>query len=72
LLGGEEGLDYIFRVLEQAPSKTRPGGASLVLEIDANQAQRVSDKAHAIYPGARIEILKDLASLDRAILIDQR
>ena len=35
--GGEEGLDILLRVLEEAPARLRPGGA-LVLEVGGSQA----------------------------------
>jgi release factor glutamine methyltransferase len=35
--GGEEGLDILIRVLEEAPARLRPGGA-LVLEVGGSQA----------------------------------
>ena len=35
--GGEEGLDILLRVLEEAPGRLRPGGA-LVLEVGGSQA----------------------------------
>jgi release factor glutamine methyltransferase len=35
--GGEEGLDILLRVLEEAPARLKPGGA-LVLEVGGSQA----------------------------------
>jgi release factor glutamine methyltransferase len=35
--GGEEGLDVLLRVLEEAPARLRPGGA-VVLEVGGSQA----------------------------------
>jgi release factor glutamine methyltransferase len=35
--GGEDGLDILLRVLEEAPARLRPGGA-LVLEVGGSQA----------------------------------
>jgi release factor glutamine methyltransferase len=35
--GGEEGLDILVRVLEEAPARLKPGGA-LVLEVGGSQA----------------------------------
>ena len=35
--GGEEGLDILIRVLEEAPARLKPGGA-LVLEVGGSQA----------------------------------
>lgn len=69
LVGGVEGLDFIFKLLEQAPSRVSPGGA-IILEIGAGQAAAVTTMARSIFPGAGIEILKDLASLDRAVVIE--
>ncbi len=68
LLGGEDGLDFVSRLLDQAPSKLRPGG-SILLEIGPFQREQVSARATVVFPGATIEVLKDLAGLDRAVLI---
>lgn len=69
LHGGVKGLDLIFQLLEQAPAKVRPG-ASLLLEIAAGQAKEVLARADMVFPSSRKQVLKDLASLDRAVLIE--
>jgi release factor glutamine methyltransferase len=41
--GGEEGLDVLIRVLEEAPARLKPGGA-LVLEVGGSQAGDLDDE----------------------------
>ncbi len=69
LLGGEEGLDYIYRLLDQSPERIRPR-ASIILEIGSEQSSKVIARARSVFPGAKIEVLKDLAGMDRAVLVD--
>ncbi len=71
LLAGRQGLDFIFKLLEQAAAKISPDG-TILLEIGAGQARAVAARARALFPGAKIEILKDLASLDRVIVLSLR
>lgn len=68
LLGGEDGLSLIFELLEQTTSRILPGG-SLILEIDDTQKDKVAEKALSVFPTAIIDTFKDLASLNRAIVI---
>ena len=45
--GGEEGLDILIRVLEEAPARLQPGGA-LVLEVGGSQAGDLDDVIAAL------------------------
>ena len=66
--GGENGLDYITKLLEQSQNNVLPG-ACIFLEIQYNQSIQVSNLARGQFPGAEVTIFKDLASLPRLIRI---
>ena len=66
--GGPDGLAVYRRLLAAAPARLRPGGA-VVLEIGADQGPAVSDLARAHFPTARIEVYRDLAGLDRVVVV---
>lgn len=68
--GGPDGLDVYRRLLAQAPAKLRPGGA-IMLEIGAAQAQAVAALARQHLAAARTSVHKDLAGLDRAVVIER-
>ncbi|MBI4334546.1 MAG: peptide chain release factor N(5)-glutamine methyltransferase [Chloroflexi bacterium] len=68
LHGGAAGLDLILRILEQAPPKLRPGG-SLLLEVAEGQAGKVLAAADCFFPTARKKVFRDLAGIDRAVLV---
>ena len=64
--GGPDGLQVIFRMLEQLPGKVRPGGAVLV-ECDPRQVEHLKRQAHGHYPDSSVRVLQDLAHLDRVV-----
>ncbi len=64
--GGEKGLDQIFRLIDQLKGKVNPGGWAL-LEIGMGQAEAVTGYLNKLYPVASIEILKDLAGIERVV-----
>jgi release factor glutamine methyltransferase len=66
--GGPDGLTVIRRLLAMADSYLQPGGA-LLLEIGASQGTAVAALAHQRLPQARVQVLQDLAGLDRVVLI---
>ncbi|MBI3764096.1 MAG: peptide chain release factor N(5)-glutamine methyltransferase [Chloroflexi bacterium] len=66
--GGIGGTELVERFLAAAPGSLNPGGM-LLLEIGATQAEAVSATARAAFPGATVEIHKDLASLPRLVSI---
>lgn len=67
--GGRDGLAVIRGLLSQAPARLLPGGRVL-LEIGADQAARVMQAASERMPGARLRVVKDLAGLDRVVVIE--
>ena len=66
--GGAQGLDLISHLLEQAGTRLREGGLAL-LEIEAEQGQAVLELAQGAFPAARLQVLPDLAGLDRLLVI---
>jgi release factor glutamine methyltransferase len=61
--GGADGLDLIRRFLREAPARVAEG-ATILLELGVGQV----DAIRAIAPeGASVEIVKDLAGLDRVV-----
>ncbi len=67
--GGEDGLDLIRQLLDDAPRLLAPGGA-VGLEIDPDQSPAVVALAAKAFPQAAIAVLRDLAGLDRHVIID--
>jgi release factor glutamine methyltransferase len=67
--GGEDGLDFVRRLLEQAPARLKPGGLAL-LEIEAGQGAPAAALARGAFPQARIQVLPDLAGLPRLLTIE--
>jgi release factor glutamine methyltransferase len=68
LVAGPEGLAAIHRLLDQASSRLAPGGL-LLLEIGSGQGNAVRALARTAFPGAAVEILPDLAGLDRLLVV---
>jgi len=68
--GGLNGTAVINRLLEQARKRLAPGGL-LLLEIESSQAQAVTARANADYPTSKVQILKDLAGMDRCLEIER-
>jgi release factor glutamine methyltransferase len=66
--GGPDGLRLIERLLRQAPPLLR-SRAALLLEIGYEQGPSVVALATDVFPQAAIEVKKDLASLDRLVVI---
>lgn len=68
--GGPDGLDIIRRVLSESKRWLAPGGA-LSIEIESGQGKTALETACSQYPEAvQIHIQKDLAGLDRLLVID--
>jgi release factor glutamine methyltransferase len=67
--GGEDGLDLIRGLLGQIPARLKPDGA-LFLEIGYDQGERGARLCREAFPQASIEVLADLAELDRVIIVD--
>ncbi len=66
--GGLDGLDIIRALLLDAPNFLRPG-ACVCLEFGFGQSKAVSALAADAFPGYAIEIRKDLAGIDRVLVI---
>jgi release factor glutamine methyltransferase len=66
--GGEEGLDLIRRLLEQAVRQPRPPHV-ILLEIGSTQGEAVLDMAGKIFVGAEMFLFQDYAGLDRIVSV---
>ncbi|PKN92273.1 MAG: peptide chain release factor N(5)-glutamine methyltransferase [Chloroflexi bacterium HGW-Chloroflexi-6] len=66
--GGPDGMDTIRRLLVESKRWLAPGGALLV-EIESGLGQLALETAARQFPGAKIQVLKDLAGLDRVLSI---
>ncbi len=66
--GGEDGTALIREFLAAAPDYLLPGGA-VVMETAYSQGAIVSELARGAFPGANIEVKKDLAGYDRIVII---
>jgi release factor glutamine methyltransferase len=64
--GGDDGLDLIRRLLQQAPGTLSPQGC-LLLEIEARQGESASALAKAAFPQAQIQLLPDLGEYNRLV-----
>ncbi|MBW3634524.1 MAG: peptide chain release factor N(5)-glutamine methyltransferase [Chloroflexi bacterium] len=67
--GGVDGLDLIRALLADAPRVVAPGGA-IGLEIDPSQRDEVLKLARTAFPGSRLQVLRDLAGLDRHVTVE--
>jgi release factor glutamine methyltransferase len=67
--GGVDGLDLVRRLLRQAPGMLAPGGM-LLMEIDAAYGETARGLAQATFPEAEIGVLRDLAGLDRLVVVE--
>jgi release factor glutamine methyltransferase len=66
--GGEDGLRIIERLLATAPDHLLPHGIILA-EIAANEGEAALRLAKNYFPHSQIEIKKDLAGLDRLLVV---
>jgi release factor glutamine methyltransferase len=64
--GGPDGLDFLRRLLGEAPERAAPG-ATLLLELGVDQVVAVRGLAPA---AASVSVVPDLAGLDRVVRID--
>lgn len=67
--GGPDGLDLIRKLVRQATSRLLPGGL-LALEIQYDQGQPVATLCCEAFPAARVTTERDLADLDRIVLVE--
>jgi release factor glutamine methyltransferase len=68
--GGEGGLVFMQRLMQQAAQKLAEPGLFL-LEIDPRQAGAVTEIAHQIFTGAEVRVLQDYAKRDRIVEIER-
>jgi release factor glutamine methyltransferase len=66
--GGEDGLDILNRFCRGLESKLRPGGCSL-MEIGLGQAGAVTALLHSRFPAAGVEVIPDLAGINRVVKV---
>ncbi len=66
--GGEQGFEFIRKLLSQMPSQLNPGGLAL-LEIDFSHKELCIKVATNFFPSAKITVLNDLADLPRLLRI---
>jgi release factor glutamine methyltransferase len=64
--GGDNGLDQIFRLGKQLGPKIKSGGCVL-MEIGLGQSQITADFLRRLFPFATIDILADLAGIERVV-----
>lgn len=69
--GGDDGTATIRRFLDAAPDYLLPGG-TVVMETAYSQGKAVSELARAAFPGASVEVRKDLAGYDRIVVVKTR
>jgi release factor glutamine methyltransferase len=65
--GGINGLEIIYRLIQEAPSKLKPGG-SILLEIGQGQARVVSVLLDEAFQDATIQTYCDLAGIERVTI----
>lgn len=68
--GGYDGLDWIAALLGDSKRCLAKGGL-LLLEIEAGQAEQVTQLVYHHLPGARIEIIHDLQGLPRLVWVER-
>jgi len=68
LVSEKNGLAHIEALLIQAPNKLILGG-KILLEIGSTQGEAVTLLARQYFPYASVEVKKDLAGLDRIVII---
>ena len=69
LKGGNDGLDLIRELLQQAAIKLKPDGA-IFLEIGWQQGQAAQQLARSVFPGKTISLRQDFGARDRIIEIN--
>jgi len=67
--GGADGTALVEKLLRATPSHLRPGGR-LLAEIGWDEGERLAAIARACFPAARIAVEKDLAGLDRLLIVE--
>jgi release factor glutamine methyltransferase len=68
LVPGPTGTEANLRLLETAPEHVQEG-AMLALEMGATQANDLRAAARRLFPAAQVSVKKDLAGLDRLLVV---
>jgi len=66
LAGGEDGLDKVRQLCQQAGDRLHPEGC-LLLEIGLGQARAVTAFLASLFPSAEIKVMPDLSGIDRVL-----
>jgi release factor glutamine methyltransferase len=70
LFGGEDGLGLIRKLLVQI-SEFKKNPKFVLLEFGGGEQTKVLEKfTEKLFPNAKIEFLKDLAGIDRVLVLD--
>ena len=67
--GGDDGLSIIRRLLDHSSKLLSPNGA-VILEFNPPQADALVSMALSIWPNAKPRVVKDLAGLDRVLVVE--
>lgn len=70
LNGGQDGLEFVRRLIITLPDWLKQGGRAYI-EIDQDQAEAVLETSQRTLPQAQISVIKDMAGLDRLLVIDR-
>jgi release factor glutamine methyltransferase len=68
LVGGDDGLEKIRRLLDQIPGKIHPEGC-LFLEIGQGQGEIVKPSIYNRFPEAMINLIPDLGGVERVVKV---
>ncbi len=68
LFAGESGLDFIWRIMEDAPRFLRPGGW-LLIEVGAGHSAACCSQATGIEGYDTVKTARDLAGIERVLLL---
>ena len=66
--GGRDGLEKIGRLCSGVGDRLRPGGF-LLLEVGQGQGRAVTALLRRLFPSAGIEVIPDLAGIDRVMVL---
>ena len=67
--GGDDGLAVLGPLIESLPNMLAAGRSAVFIEIDPPIAADVAGRAANVLPGARVEVFRDLAGLDRCLAV---
>ena len=68
--GGEDGLDLIKRLLQQASQGSLKPNGVIILEVDPEQVPPIQQLAAELFPQSEVSVEKDLAQMDRMVVIN--